>query len=391
MKKRVILIVLDSVGIGALPDAADFGDTGAHTLRNIYNARGSLNLPNLYRLGLSAIENSGLPGYLHPVSGCYGRAAERTKAKDTTSGHWELVGFAMKTPFRTYPNGFPEHIIQAFETKIGRQTLGNCVASGTEIIQRLGDQHVKTEMPIVYTSADSVFQIAAHEAVIPLDQLYRICEIAREMLVGDNLVGRVIARPFIGTSGKYTRTGNRRDYAVPPEKDTILDALIAQNLETVGIGKIEDIFCHRGISVSDHTTNNQDGIEAIIRLTNSGSGDLIFANLVDTDMLYGHRNDVEGYAKALEYFDEQLPRIIEAMKEDDLLFITADHGCDPTIPGTDHSREYIPLVVTGSHVRQGIDLGTLGSFADIGATCYEYLTGKAWREGIGFLKKIVED
>ena len=265
----------------------------------------------------------------------------------------------METPFRTYPNGFPDHIIQAFKEKTGRWPLGNCVASGTEIIQRLGDQHVKMEMPIVYTSADSVFQIAAHEAVIPLPQLYRICEIAREMLVGEDLVGRVIARPFTGASGEYTRSENRRDYAVPPEKDTILDALTALGLHTVGIGKIEDIFCHRGITISEHTTNNNDGIEAVIRMINAGSRSLIFANLVDFDMLYGHRNDVEGYAKALEYFDLQLPRIIGAMKEDDLLFITADHGCDP--------------------------------FADIGATCYEYLAGKTWREGSSFLSKIMED
>ena len=387
MKKRVILIVLDSAGIGALPDAAEFGDEGSNTFGNIYKVRGSLNLPNMYRLGLGNIEGSGLPTASAP-EGIYGRLAEKTKAKDTTSGHWEMAGLAMDVPFRTYPNGFPKRIMDAFEKKIGRGTLGNCVASGTKIIQELGGEHVRTGFPIVYTSADSVFQIAAHQDVIPLGELYWMCETAREMLVGDDLVGRVIARPFIGSDGSYVRTPFRRDFAVEPMKDTILDGLTKQGLETIGIGKIEDIFCHRGLTESNHTTNNADGTEATLQLIRDGKGDFIFTNLVDTDMLYGHRNDVEGYALALEAFDNRLPELTDAMKEGDILMVTADHGCDPTTPSTDHSREYIPLIATGAHLKRGVDLGTRSTFADIGATIYEYLTGGTWREGTSFLNLI---
>ncbi len=388
MDKRVILIVLDSVGVGALPDAADFGDAGAHTLGNIYKARGRLSLPNLYALGLSRIADSGLPAWTGPVAGCYGRAAERTHAKDTTCGHWEMMGVVMQTPFKTYPDGFPARIMDAFEKRIGCGTLGNCVASGTQIIQRLGDEHVRTGKPIVYTSADSVFQIAAHEAVIPLETLYNICLIAREMLMGEDLVGRVIARPFIGESGSYTRTENRRDYAVPPIEETVLDGLHARGLTTIGVGKIEDIFCKRGVDVVNHTRNNHDGIEATLQYIEKGEGSFIFTNLVDFDMLYGHRNDVEGYAAALEYFDERLPSLMRAMRPEDILMITADHGCDPTHAGTDHTREYIPLVVYSPSLRGGEDLGTLSSFADIGCTAYAYLTGEAWRSGASFLEKL---
>ena len=269
--------------------------------------------------------------------------------------------------------------------------LGNCVASGTQIIQELGDEHVRTGSPIVYTSADSVFQVAAHEEVIPLAELYRICEIAREMLHGDDLVGRVIARPFLGSNGNYTRTENRRDYAIEPTKDTILDALTAEGLETVGVGKIEDIFCKRGITTVDHTKNNTTGTAAAQRFIDSGEGSFVFVNLVDFDMLYGHRNDVEGYGKALETFDTALPALRAGLKEGDILMITADHGCDPTTPSTDHSREYIPLLITGTHVRKGHCIGTRDTFADIGATVYEYLTGKQWREGSSFLREIWED
>lgn len=388
MKKRVILIVLDSVGIGALPDAADFGDAGSHTLGNIRRVRGRLALPNLYRLGLANIEGSELPDAVVAPGGAYGRCAERTHAKDTTCGHWEMAGLALDKPFRTYPDGFPADLMRRFEQAIGRGTLGNCVASGTEIIQRLGDEHVRTGKPIVYTSADSVFQIAAHEQVIPLEELYRISEVARELLQGDYLVGRVISRPFLGESGNYWRTENRRDYALAPFRDTILDALDRAGHEVVGIGKIEDIFCHRGITTVDHTKNNPAGIAATQRFLESGAGELIFTNLVDFDMLYGHRNDVEGYAAALEAFDAALPAMLGALREGDLLMITADHGCDPTTPSTDHSREYIPLLVTGAHVRPGTRLGTRDTFADIGATAYEYLTGETWREGTSFLQEI---
>lgn len=390
MQKRAILIVLDSAGIGALPDAAAFGDEGANTLGNIRRVRGRLALPNLYRLGLANIEGSTLPDVAAAPAGAFGRCAEHTLAKDTTCGHWEMAGLPLDKPFRTYPNGFPAELMHRFEQAIGRGTLGNCVASGTEIIQRLGDEHVRTGFPIVYTSADSVFQIAAHEQVIPVEQLYQICETARSLLTGDNLVGRVIARPFIGSSGAYQRTERRRDYALPPFSDTILDALDGAGFPVVGIGKIEDIFCHRGVTMVDHTRNNPDGIAATQRFIESGEGAFIFVNLVDFDMLYGHRNDVEGYAAALEAFDRALPAMLGALRENDILMVTADHGCDPTTPGTDHTREYIPLVVAGPHVRSGVNLGTRDTFADIGATVYEYLTGNRWHVGNSFLNDIWE-
>lgn len=389
MKKRVILIVLDSVGIGELPDAGLFHDEASHTLGNIYAVRGHLNIPNMTRLGLTKIENARLPHLGAEPEGCYCRLAETTLAKDTTCGHWEIAGLPLDKPFQTYPNGFPDRILNAFTEKTGRGVIGNEVASGTEIIQRLGDEHVKTGKVIVYTSADSVFQIAAHEDVVPLDELYRLCETARELLVGDDLVGRVIARPFIGANGQYTRTGNRRDFAVAPFSDTILDALTARGMTTVGIGKIEDIFCGRGITIVDHTKNNATGTEATIRFIKEDTGDFIFANLVDTDMLYGHRNDVEGYARALEAFDAKIPEIEAAMREGDILMITADHGCDPVTPSTDHSREYIPLIMTGKPLKNGINLGTRASFADIGATVFEYLTNETWNTGKSFLNEIV--
>ena len=387
MKKRVILIVLDSVGIGALPDAAKFGDAGAHTLGNIYAQRGGMEIQNLLSLGLGNIENSRLPAVNAPKA-AFGRAAEKTFAKDTTCGHWAMAGIIMDTPFKTYPNGFPKELISQFEQKIGRGTLGNCVASGTVIIQELGDEHVRTGKPIVYTSADSVFQIAAHEEVIPLAELYRICEIARSMLVGENLVGRVIARPFLGGNGNYTRTENRRDYAIEPVAETILDRFSGLGLKNISIGKIEDIFCHRNVGLVDHTKNNHDGIEATLKYVKQGDGDFIFTNLVDFDMLYGHRNDVEGYAKALEYFDARLPELIAALHAGDLVIITADHGCDPTYPGTDHTREYIPLLALGPAWEGGVSLGTRATFADIAATVSEYLTGETWQKGTSFLNEM---
>ena len=385
MKKRAILIILDSVGIGALPDAAEFGDKGANTLGNIYRARGGINLPNLYALGLANIDGALMGKGVAAPAGAFGKAAEITKAKDTTCGHWEISGLLMDKPFQVFPNGFPEKLMREFEEKIGRKTLCNFPASGTAIINEYGDEHMRTGYPIVYTSADSVFQVAAHEDVIPLEELYKICETARELLYGAYFVGRVIARPFIGSNGKYTRTENRRDYAVEPTGDTILDALTREGKKTIAIGKIEDIFAHRGITVADHTKNNHDGIEATIKYISEGEGDFIFTNLVDFDMLYGHRNDVEGYAKALEYFDEQLTRIIEEMKDGDILIISADHGCDPTYPGTDHTREYIPVLACGDSIEPGTNLGVLDSFADIGASIYEYLTDKKWAVGDSFL------
>lgn len=384
MDKRVILIVLDSVGIGELPDAADFGDAGSHTLGNILQKRGALAIPHMTAMGLGNIANSRLPGAQAP-SAAFGRAMEVTRAKDTTSGHWEIAGLPMAEPLRTFPEGFPEEFMRRFEARIGRGTLCNRPASGTAILEELGDMHVRTGSPIVYTSADSVFQVAAHEAIIPLEELYRICEIAREMLVGDLLVGRVIARPFTGESGGYTRTGNRKDFSIAPPGVTILDALTEKGYRTGGIGKIEDIFDFRGLTLSNHTKNNADSVEAMLRFMREEQLHFLFVNLVDFDMLYGHRNDVEGYARALERFDEKLPEIISALREGDILVITADHGCDPTTGSTDHSREYIPILAYGAGVRQGVDLGTRKSFADIGATVYQYITGEAFPVGSSFL------
>lgn len=391
MKKRAILIVLDSAGIGELPDAADFGDEGSNTFGNIYKQRGKLDIPNMTKLGIADIDGSILPKTEDELIGAFGKCAEFTHAKDTTCGHWEMAGLGMEEPFKTYPHGFPRSFLDEFEKRIGRQTIGNCVASGTQIIMDLGDEHVKTGKPIVYTSADSVFQVAAHEEVVPLEELYNICKIAREMLVGDNLVGRVIARPFVGTSGNYSRTENRKDFALAPFKETVLDALDKRGLEVVGVGKIEDIFCNSGVTTVDHTKNNITGIAATKKFVGSGQGSFVFINLVDFDMLYGHRNNVEGYAEALEHFDSELPQIMEGLKEGDILMITADHGCDPTTPSTDHSREYIPLLVYGAHVKAGVNLGIRKTFADIGATIYDYLTGEKWREGTSFLQEIWED
>lgn len=389
MVKRAIIIVLDSVGIGALPDAPDFDSAGAHTLGHIYEARGRLNLPNLTNLGLGAIEDSRLPSPpKERLVGAYGRAMEQARGKDTISGHWELMGYVLDKPFRTFPEGFPEALMQKFEAKIGRGTLGNYVASGTTIINVLGDEHVKTGKPIVYTSADSVFQIAAHEEVIPLEKLYRFCEAARSLLVGDYLVGRVIARPFLGENGDYHRTENRKDFSVPPLGATVLDGLSVQGLDTYGIGKIQDIFARRGVMKSIHTHTNQEGVDAILDALSNRNDRLVLANLVDFDMLYGHRNDVEGYASALEYFDGRLEEILAAMTEQDLLIITADHGCDPTYPGTDHTREYVPVLCYHKGMTGPVELGTLKSYADVGATAYEYICGIKWSVGQSFLERL---
>lgn len=388
MYKRVCIIVLDSVGIGAMPDAADYGDAGAHTLGNIYRTRGKLDLPHLYAMGLGNITGSGLPGTPHPTAAC-GRMAEVTHAKDTTSGHWELAGLIMDKPFRTFHQGFPDEFLCEWLRRAGypARWLGNVAASGTEIIKQLGEEHQRTGAPIVYTSADSVFQVAAHEEVIPLQVQYHLCEVARELFMGDYCVGRVIARPFIGEPGAFKRTENRRDYAIPPVADTILDGITAQGQTVLGIGKIEDIYHKRGVTHVNHTTNNPAGIRATVEALHSADDALIFTNLVDFDMLYGHRNDVEGYANALEYFDTQLPDILRALCEDDLLFITADHGCDPTTPSTDHSREYVPVIAYGAKVKP-TDIGTRRSFADLGATVYDALGYGAWKVGESFLALI---
>lgn len=375
MDKRVCVIVLDSAGIGAMPDAAEFGDEGSNTLGNIFKVQGKLDIPNLYAMGLGNIQDSGLPKVEKPI-GAYGKMAQKTKAKDTTSGHWEIAGLIMDTPFKTFPDGFPEQDLMKWDS---RGFLGNKAASGTQIIDELGEEHMKTGKPIVYTSADSVFQVAAHEDVIPLPELYRMCEDAKAAFPE---VGRVIARPFAGAPGTFKRTSNRRDFAVAPIGETILDSLVAKGKNVLGIGKIEDIFSNRGITHVNHTTNNVDGINATIEALKADDGiQFIFTNLVDFDMLYGHRNDPKGYAEALEYFDSRLPEILAALRPGDVLFITADHGCDPTTASTDHSREYVPVLAYG--MEPG-DLGVRDTFADLGATAYFMLTGESWGVGERF-------
>lgn len=370
MINRVVLIVLDSVGIGELPDANLYNDQGSNTVKNIYKSIEGFSLPNMEKLGLLNIE--GLKD-LNKNTDCkylasYGRSLEKSNGKDTTTGHWEMSGIVLDKAFPTYPNGFPEDVIKEFERRTGRKTIGNYPASGTEIIKNLGDEHVKTGAYIVYTSADSVFQIAAHEDVVPLEELYNACKIAREILTGEHGVGRVIARPFIGSNGQYTRTENRRDFSLEPVKDTMLDYLSKNGKEVYAIGKIEDIFVNKGITKSKHTKNNQQGIEATIEAINENFSGLIFTNLVDFDMLYGHRNDVKGYGEALKYFDGRLETIISSLKDDDVLIITADHGCDPTTASTDHSREYIPLIIYGKEIKENNYFGTLGTYACIGKT-----------------------
>ncbi len=371
MDRRVILIILDSVGVGSAPDSHCFGDQGCNTLAHTADAVGGLNLPNLGRLGLgNIIPIQGVAPVSQPLA-AYGRMQEKSPGKDTTTGHWEMMGLVLEQGFPTYPHGFPVEVIAEFERLIGRKTLGNKVASGTVIIEELGREHLQTGYPIVYTSADSVFQIAAHEEIIPLDLLYQMCQTAREMLTGEHAVGRVIARPFVGEPGSFTRTAHRHDYSLEPPEH-ILDHLIADGCRVVGIGKIKDIFAGRGVTDSSPTSGNQEGVDKILIALQDGSRGLIFANLVDFDQLYGHRNDPAGYAQALEDFDRRLSEIIGVMSQEDLLIITADHGCDPTTPGTDHTREYVPLLVYGADIRPA-DLGTRSTFADVGQSVADHL------------------
>jgi len=384
--KRVLLLVLDSVGVGELPDAADYGDTGSNTLGNTARAVGGLKMPHLERLGLgNIIDVDGVPPVVRPEASC-GRMAEQSVGKDTTTGHWEMAGLILKHPFPVYPEGFPPVLIKSFEQKIGRPVLGNKVASGTAIIDELGAMHVETGYPIVYTSADSVFQVAAHEDVIPIEELYRICRIAREMLVGEHAVGRVIARPFVGSPGSFHRTANRHDFSLKPPGKTVLDILKDNNIPVAAVGKITDIFDGEGITMTVTCRGNTDCTDQTLQLVRSGVEGLIFINLVDFDMLYGHRNDPRGYANALEELDRRLPELLEALSEGDVLIITADHGCDPTTVSTDHSREYVPLLVYGTPVLGGINLGVRESFADVAATIadifgFNFSVGKSfWRE-----------
>ena len=385
--RRVIWIVLDSVGIGKMPDSLSYdGALDSDTLGNIALQR-PLHLPNLCRLGLGNIRPlAGLPPAPAPL-GSFGKCALASPGKDTTTGHWEMVGIHLPKPFPLYPNGFPAEVMQAFEAAIGRGTLGNKAASGTEILKELGEEHVRTGQPIVYTSADSVFQIAAHEEVIPLAELYRYCEIARGLLSGQHEVGRVIARPFLGVVGAFTRTANRHDYAVPPPAGMLLDLLASQNVAVHSVGKIADIFLGRGIRSSEKTKSNADGMAKTVAALSQIPEGLIFVNLVDFDSLYGHRNDVEGYAQALEAADRWLPELLDQLKADDLLILTADHGCDPTTASTDHSREYTPLLCYGPGAKAGVSLGTRASLSDIGQTVAENF-GVRLSAGTSFLSAI---
>lgn len=369
MFKRAIWIILDSVGIGAMPDAEKFGDVGADTLGHVNAHRGRLNVPNLEKLGLFSIDGTSIYDSSVKPIGAYGKAAEISNGKDTTTGHWEMVGIETKKAFPTYPNGFPEDVMQEFLKRTGLTGyLGNCVASGTTIINELGDKHVSTGYPIIYTSADSVFQIAASEDVIPLQRLYEICEIARDMLHGEHEVARVIARPFIKENGKYVRTSNRHDYSIEPSRSNLLSYMDNAGYRVTGVGKIHDIFCGVGIGDSVHTKSNIDGMEKTLDFMDTQHDGLIFTNLVEFDSTWGHRRDVEGYAGGLEAFDQELGKVLAKMRDDDLLIINADHGCDPAFKGTDHTREYIPVIMYHKGLKAPINLGTLKSFADIGAT-----------------------
>jgi len=386
--RRIVWIVLDSVGIGAMPDAAAFGDPPhADTLGNIARLRG-LSLPNLAALGLGNIEPlAGIPPAVAP-EGAFGRCTLASPGKDTTTGHWEMVGIHLDRALPLYPHGFPPGIMQEFERRIGRHSLGNKAASGTEIIEELGAEHMRTGSPIVYTSADSVFQVAAHEEVIPLWEQDKICETARDILRGPAEVGRVIARPFLGTPGHFTRTSNRHDYAVPPPAGMLLDRLAGRGVPVHSVGKIFDVFLGRGIGESDKTKSNADGMAKTLAAMAASESGLIFVNLVDFDQQYGHRNDVAGYGAALEEFDRWLPQFRAALHPDDMAVFTADHGCDPTVPGTDHTREYVPLLVLGPRVKSGVDLGLRASLSDIGQTVAANF-GTAIEHGASFLERIL--
>ncbi|WP_040194817.1 phosphopentomutase [Clostridium culturomicium] len=374
MDRKVVLVVLDSVGIGELPDAKQYGDEGSNTLGNIAKNVPGFSIPHLEALGIGNIEGVEDLIQCENPEGIFGRCSELSNGKDTITGHWEMAGVILEQPLKTYPEGFPKEIMDEFEEKIGRKTLGNVVASGTAIIEELGEEHIKTGYPIIYTSADSVFQIAANEDIIPIDELYKMCEIAREMLVGDKMVGRVIARPFKGMKkGEFVRTSNRHDYALEPFNKTVLEYVEEAGMPVAAVGKIKDIFTGKGVTESVSIKNNMDGVDKTLEMMKSHNKGFIFTNLVDFDMKFGHRNDVEGYAKALEEFDDRVPQLKEALGENDVLIITADHGCDPTTESTDHSREYIPVLVYGKNLKENVNLGTRNGFCDIGKTVLDLL------------------
>ena len=384
---RVILIVLDSVGVGELPDASAYGDEGSNTLGNIARVV-PLRVPALRSLGLDRIADIGPPS-AEPLIGSYGRMAERSPGKDSVTGHWEIAGLVLDRPFPTFPTGFPAEVIAEFERRIGRESLANTVASGTVIIAELGDEHVRTGKPIVYTSADSVFQIAAHEDVVPVEELYRWCEIAYDIVGKGMGVGRVIARPFCGASGAYERTANRKDFALTPFAPTLLDVLKDAGHAVVAVGKIEDLFAGHGITESIHTSDDDEGMDEIAAAMEKTASGLIFVNLVDFDTQFGHRNEVAGYAENLEKFDLRLVHLLPNLRPDDVLIVTADHGNDPTTPSTDHSREYVPVMVTGANIKKGVDIGTRATFADLGQTVAG-LFGAKLANGTSFLHQILD-
>ena len=384
---RVILIVIDSAGIGELPDAGAYGDEGSNTIGNIHREI-PLQVPTLRTFGLGRVVDIGGSSD-DPALGAFGRMAERSPGKDSVTGHWEIAGLVLDRPFPTFPNGFPREMIQAFERGIGRGTLANKVASGTAIIDELGDEHVRTGKPIVYTSADSVFQIAAHEDVVPVEELYRWCEIAYDIAGKGAGIGRVIARPFVGSSGTWKRTANRRDFSLTPFAPTLLDIVKDKGLPVVTVGKIEDLFAGRGITSAVHTASDDEGMDEIERAMETTERGLIFANLVDSDTLYGHRNDVAGYAANLERFDDRLARLLPRLRPADVLVLTADHGNDPTTPSTDHSREHVPVMIVGAGIAGNIDVGTRSTYADLGQTLADFFGVGPLPNGTSFLKQIV--
>jgi phosphopentomutase len=392
MINRTIIIVLDSLGIGELPDADKYGDIGANTLGHIYEMA-KPKLSNMKKLGLYNIDGLEIPDKEENIIGNFGKAKEKSEGKNSPVGHWEIAGFVNESPFKTYPNGFPKEMIEEFKKKTGlKGTLYNGVGSGTDLLEKYGEEHIKTGFPIIYTSADSVFQIAAHEDIISVERLYEICQIAREMLNKEEYnIGTVIARPFIGDkSDNFTRTYNRKDFESSKFGKTMLDVLCENEDEVVAIGKIQDLFTGRGIKKAIHTEGNADGIEKTIQeIKNNKSAKLIFTNLVDFDMLYGHRNNVEGYAKALEYFDSKLPEIMQEMNDDDLLIITADHGNDPSTPSTDHDREYIPILIYGKNIKQGVNIGIRETYADISATILDIYNYSKLQYGESFKNLII--
>jgi phosphopentomutase len=384
---RIIVIVLDSVGVGALGDAGAYGDDGSNTLGNIARQVG-LRVPALRRLGLERIVYLGGTAGPGAPRGAFGRMAESSAGKDSVTGHWEMMGIVLDRAFPVFPDGFPAPLMRQFEQQIGRGTLGNYAASGTQIIEQLGAEHMRTGKPIVYTSADSVFQIAAHEEVIPIDEQYRINSIAFDLAVRGYGIGRVIARPFIGQPGQFARTSNRKDFAMPPTSETVLDRLTAARIPTIAIGKIDDLFAGRGVGRSVHTKSDDDGMQMVLSEMRSAASGFVFTNLVDFDTQYGHRNDVTGYAANLERFDARLADLLPRLRDDDVLVITADHGNDPTTTSTDHSREYVPLLVTGPRVKAGVDLGTRKTFADLGQTIAENFGVGPMKHGESFLSAV---